>query len=864
MTPRSPAPATAAAEVPPLPRASRTALLPLCLLAALACRSAAPAADVLAPLERACDRAWVGPELWANPLEDWRVRQGRLECTGGGPGRSVHALTRDLRPGSGTLRASVRLGRLDPEASGAAGLAVGVRSELEDWRANLLRGRGVLAGITTAGRLFLDGPPAEDAPPVPYVDGLRLELVGEPQGEALRLTLRALDPGTGADLGPPLVRDVAAERLWGNLALVANPAFGAEEEAGAEARSGAAPAAAFWFDEWSVGGSKLALHPERSFGPILFAMHTLSRGVLKLTAQMPPLGAEDADVVRLELRDGGAWRAAGEARIDPQSCTATFRSAGWDASRDVPYRLVYEERGRDGARARHLFEGTVRREPAGPELLVAGLSCHQDTAFPNALVVRNLAFHDPDVLFFAGDQIYENAGGFGIVREPRERATLNYLGKWYLFGWAFRDLMRERVTVCIPDDHDVFQGNLWGAGGRRIAEFERGTWGAIGGYLMDPEWVRMVERTQTSHLPDPFDPTPVEQGIGVYYCDMVYGGVGFAVLEDRKFKSGPAAIWPKEGRADHVTDPGFDPRSADVPGAELLGQRQLAFLRHWAEDWRGQELKVALSQTIFCNIATNHGPSQQHLVADLDSNGWPQTGRNRALAELRRCFALHLAGDQHLPSLVHHGIDEFGDAVWSFCVPSVATGYARSWRPDDEGRPVQNRVAGPNTGEYLDGLGNKVTVWAVGNPERENRPGRLATLHDKASGYGLLRLDRAARTLAMECWRLQTDAAAPRPGDQFPGWPKTIHQLENYGRRPAAWLPTLRVEADFLPVLHVIEDASGELVYALRLPGPEFRPPVFAPGSYTLRIGEPGTERLLVLDGVVAGDDSAAPLVVRL
>lgn len=31
-----------------------------------------------------------------------------------------------------------------------------------------------------------------------------------------------------------------------------------------------------------------------------------------------------------------------------------------------------------------------------------------------------------------------------------------------MFGWAFGDAMRSCPTVCLPDDHDVFQGNIWG------------------------------------------------------------------------------------------------------------------------------------------------------------------------------------------------------------------------------------------------------------------------------------------------------------------------------------------------------------------------------------------------------------------
>ena len=45
-----------------------------------------------------------------------------------------------------------------------------------------------------------------------------------------------------------------------------------------------------------------------------------------------------------------------------------------------------------------------------------------------------------------------------------------------------------------------------------------------GGYKMAPSWVNMVQRVQTSHLPDPVDPTPVLQGITVYYTESVGRG----------------------------------------------------------------------------------------------------------------------------------------------------------------------------------------------------------------------------------------------------------------------------------------------------------------------------------------------------
>src|SRR5688572_11830069 len=95
-------------------------LLALLTLAALPA-GVARADEFVARFADVHDRVWVGPELWANPMEDWQVKGGRLECTSAGPNRNVHALTRQLGGGRGTLTMSVRLGRLD--AGGAKGSA---------------------------------------------------------------------------------------------------------------------------------------------------------------------------------------------------------------------------------------------------------------------------------------------------------------------------------------------------------------------------------------------------------------------------------------------------------------------------------------------------------------------------------------------------------------------------------------------------------------------------------------------------------------------------------------------------------------------------------------------------------------------
>ncbi|BED89343.1 hypothetical protein PspMM1_18110 [Pseudoalteromonas sp. MM1] len=67
------------------------------------------------------------------------------------------------------------------------------------------------------------------------------------------------------------------------------------------------------------------------------------------------------------------------------------------------------------------------------------------------------------------------------------------------------------------------QGNLWGDGG----------------FKWDKDLIRMVYRIQHGHNPDPYDPKPIKYGIPVAYATYEYGGISFAIVEDRKFKSPP-------------------------------------------------------------------------------------------------------------------------------------------------------------------------------------------------------------------------------------------------------------------------------------------------------------------------------------
>jgi hypothetical protein len=784
------------------------------------------------------DRVWLGADYWANPLQDWCVADGRIACVRAAPSRQVHLLTREVTEQPGRLTMRVRIGRRDGgllnTGGGSAGFRLGIRGALPDYRHRLIFGQGIDAGFSSEGKLFL-GALAGGVP----VDLAReqvelvLELVSREQGGLA--TLIAQD-AAGRELARVSREGLLPQQVAGGVALLAN-FFGSAVagKAGKGKGKKAADAAAgsssgtFWFADWRLEGDQVARHDERAFGPILFCQYTVSFSVLKLTAQMPPLGMHDTPVAELWLNRDGQWKLVDRAAIHPQARTATFRVQPYAADRDVPYEVRYTLRGRDGASTLHTFSGTIRRDPVDqPVITVADISCNTHEAFPNADYTAKVLRLDPDLVAFVGDQFYESSGGYGVQRAPLDMAILDYLRKWYLHGWTWRDVIRHRPSISIPDDHDVYQGNNWGEGGAPQTGTQE-----QGGYNMPAPWVNVVHHTQTSHHPDPWDATPCQQGISVYSGPLVYGGISFAILADRQFKSGPEGkVPPTGGRGDHVTDPNFDPRSADLPGLQLLGERQMKHLAEWITDWRGAEMKAVISQTIFTAMATHHG-NEGRLVADYDTNGWPQSERNAALRLIRKAMAFHIAGDQHLPAVIHYGIQTHRDAGLAFAGPAVNVGYPRWFEP---AVPGANRAphAPENTGDFRDSFGNPLTVLAVANGAHQPRTQVLEKLHDKASGLGLVRFDKQRRQIIIECWPFLADPS--QPNTQFPGWPVTCAQQDNYGLRPVAYLPRLVIEGLPQPVVEVFEEPGGELVYSLRLREATWQPHVFAPGTYRVVI----------------------------
>lgn len=843
--------------------------------------------------ENVPNRTWVGEAFWANRLQDWQIQDGRLECKIPHPMRTAHLLKHRLGEQKEAFEISFETGMIASSDSvsvnASTGILLGAGKDLDYRAASLIHHSygikgGIYIGIDVRGNLFVKEFEQEKT----YFERIRLTSVtnlynikilveGTPdeQFKFFKMKVTVFE-ANGARLGSIRVKRMPAPRLIGNIALVSDSESGVH-------------GGRFWFNKLKLIGSKIETFEDRNCGPVISCQHTLSNKTLNLTAQFLPLGQEDNQTAIFQIKNNGQWEDKASGKLMTPSFTIPFKIENWNDKEDIPYRIKYEQQFKNDSSKVSYHEGVIRSNPINKDqITVAAFTGNHNNArpnpnkwggvdigtfpwnwglwFPHTDIIENVKKHQPDVLFFSGDQVYEGASP---TWADRKNGQLDYLYKWYLWCWAFGELTTDIPAITIPDDHDVYHGNIWGAGGIATPPGLQGAAAQdMGGYKMPPAFVNMVERTQTSHFPAPYDPTPIAQDIGVYYTDMNYGGISFAILEDRKFKSAPKTLLPNgQIRNGWSANPDWDAKTqSDHPAAKLLGNRQLVFLEDWVNDWTGgTEMKAVLSQTIFANVATlpeeakndgvvpklpilkegEYAPNDRP-VADMDSNGWPASGRNKALRAIRKGFAVHIAGDQHLGSTIQYGVDDFGDAGFALCVPSIGNFFPRRWFPIDCGENRKEN-APCYTGDFEDGFGNKISVHAISNPAQTNR--KPKELHQKANGYGVVKFNKRTREIVMENWPRW---ANPEKDAPYFGWPVQVKQAQNYGKKTYGYIANLQVKGMDKPVIQVINMDNDEIYYSIRLSSPSSNIKVFEKGTYKLRVGDPDLDNWEIIEGLEA------------
>ena len=236
---------------------------------------------------------------------------------------------------------------------GYGGYLVGVGGGLLDYRASALaqkasgEGGGFWCGYEADGRIRFRDHTAE-SDPLGYrpleaeaieserpgfrnlSDEVILQLDIEPSGTGMfDVRLVALDVVTGDLRAGAVRRGLREEQVLGGVALASSPL--------PEGR------ARFWFKDLQSSGEKIKVHKSRALGPILSTMYSLNRSVLKMSAQLMPLGEGEPRTVRLEVRaDGAQWREVARSSWGV-GYTALLKVESWDSSRSWDYRVRYTD-----------------------------------------------------------------------------------------------------------------------------------------------------------------------------------------------------------------------------------------------------------------------------------------------------------------------------------------------------------------------------------------------------------------------------------------------------------------------------------------------------------------------------------------
>jgi hypothetical protein len=731
-------------------------------------------------------RPWTGPDLWANPAEDWLVKNGHLENIFSGGNRNLVLLTAELTPAAAAFTIRCRVDQISSGTSFQAftGIQAGLNTPSGDFRDAAVYGTGFCVGLQADGTLCIGSVTSSGAKvPVPFRQ-VTLEFQGTPtSNDLVKLSLTATD--SSGQLLSNMTTDAHPSWLPGLIAFTASakapPAIDISQKrpsrppAIPQDRGGDVRMA---FDRLLVTGEKAAHHPTRRLGPILWVTHTPSNdGSVRLLIQAVAYAPTEKHDVALII-DG---KPSSSAALDATTRTAKFTLRRLDLTTPHSYEVTL-----DG----DSFKGTIHPLPKGRPVILAALSNNDSSGFPDNDLVASVAAHKPDVIAFLGNQIYETSGGYAYVvdQHPNERTLLSYLRKYTLHGWTWRELLRNTPSLTLPDHHDVFHGNLWGCGGK-LADVSKGYGVSAqdsGGYKMAPQFVNTVHTTQTGNLPSPIDPAAADNQISVFFTQWQYGPLDMAILADHQFKSAPTASladakiengWPKDP-ACYLAPPPDDSK------AELLGPRQEAFLTRWADKSDpATPIRLVLSQAVWAAPLTLPAAIQSSAAAaiqpptagaypaddqpkpDFGSNGWPQTKRKLAVGLIKKAGALHLTGNQQPASSGQYGLTKHRDGPWWITTPAMATPLPQRWMPATKGgnpRPGDPRECG----DFNDAFGNKITLAAAANPFNSH----------PAFGYTILTCDPASGRVTLANWPAAASPAKPAPNNApFPGWPITIN-----------------------------------------------------------------------------------------
>lgn len=638
------------------------------------------------------ERRWPGPDFWTNRLQDWEVRKGALYCDAqsGMALRTAHVVSYETSLEHGGFWAEVDFASHQAETKGLAGLLIGAGAGRLDYRGAALvqglpgKGGGVLCAYNYSSEQlqiidFSTQPGGKlvslASKIVAYQDNSKLRLKVEVQktGNLADITLILSDVNTSEELGRVSKRGLHPDQVAGLIAMAAQSSRGMQT---------------FQFDQLSLGGSGAVHYDDRSFGPVVGSLYSMNGTILKIGVQFAFLGdgkrlPSDPKKLKnsllwprltavLEMRSpssGDDFTAIGRPQaVLPPDYYVNYRIEDWDPSKQSELRVRFIDDGGE----EYFYSVLIDREPEN-KLTVGTVSCMgvmgmaalqrgPDPGAGEAVAGRwtpaniwapfdgitdGLLHDDADIIFFTGDQLYE---GRPTWADQSLNPVEDFFYKFFIWHWSFQETTSSRPCILQTDDHDVFQGNIWGDGG--YINVSGNYW--RGGYLRSLSFINTVHRVMTAHNPDAIEPMSIDTGMTNYYTSFSYGGVDFFVLEDRKFKSPVSQNDPKE--------------------QELLGAKQEKHLIEWVQGESPNPVKCVVSQTIYASISRKADGTKSK---ERDTNNWPLGPRSRIVELLGENDVFVISGDQHLATFARVGVESPDDGFYQFAAPPAGNHF---WR----------------------------------------------------------------------------------------------------------------------------------------------------------------------------------------
>ena len=187
------------------------------------------------------------------------------------------------------------------------------------------------------------------------------------------------------------------------------------------------------------------------------------------------------------------------------------------------------------------------------------------------------------------------------------------------------------------------------------------------------------------------------------------------------------------------------------------------------------ESKIILTQSAYVSLTSipiDYNPlkdrpakkdsTPQKVSPDMDTNGWPKVGRDRALNTIGDHPVIFISGDQHIGAVIEV-FDSSQNSIPFYSVPAIANTWPRIWWPENE--------ANSPLGLFTDAFGNQLNVKAVSNPNPQAPyPNNI---NYKSPGFGIIQFNKEGNKADLHAYPLYFDALSPE--NEFKGWPQTVY-----------------------------------------------------------------------------------------